>query len=251
MLPWQTIVVTRRWRQTSDCHLYLHARVCLLKKTTHAYLWHLKTNIYHYVILVIENQSLGNYKCPTSSHHFILQTIPKDWYNHSEIDFCKVDIFIAGLAHIDIERCHRAWQGEDLCWQGSETRSWYATSNKQFAFSATSATVLLPLIFAYPTMQEAAVPPLIRRSSPVKLLSRPSAGVSPREAARKKKVSSILDLGVNNESISRLDPCKHPLIEGNLGRWSSWSLSICPHDHRPLLFFSSYLLPTRFILCGF
>ena len=36
--------------------------------------------------------------------------------------------------------------------------------------------------------------------------------------------------------------CKHPLIEGNLGRWSSWSLSICPHDHRPLLFFSSYLL---------
>ena len=113
------------------------------------------------------------------------------WHFHSEIDFCKIDIYIAGLSHIDIERCHRAWQGEDLCWQGSETRSWYATSNKQFAYGA---TVLLPLIFAYPTMQEAAVPPLIRRSSPVKLLSRPSAGVSPREAARKKRVSSILDL---------------------------------------------------------
>ena len=128
----------------------------------------------------------------------------QNWHIHSEIDFCKIDIFLAGLSHIDIERCHRAWQGEDLCWQGSETRSWYATSNKQFAYSATSATVLLPLIFAYPTMQEAAVPPLIRRSSPVKLLSRPSAGVSPREAARKKRVSSILDLGVNNKSI-RLD----------------------------------------------
>ena len=34
---------------------------------------------------------------------------------HSDIDFCKIDIFIAGLARIDIERCHRAWQGEDLC----------------------------------------------------------------------------------------------------------------------------------------
>ena len=31
LLPWQTIVVTSRWRRTSDCHLYLHARVCLLK----------------------------------------------------------------------------------------------------------------------------------------------------------------------------------------------------------------------------
>ena len=81
----------------------------------------------------------------------------------------KIDAFIAGLAYIDIGRRYWAWQGG---MRGGLGRRGGGCVDKEVRHGLGAA----PLIRSWCTIRcsNRVLPPLIRRSSPVKLLSRPN-----------------------------------------------------------------------------